>query len=115
MLVLSSEDILNLADHAEIIAAVERAFIMAEGENYYQPDRIHIDHEGKVLLFMPCFTEDYFITKSVSVVPENVQKGQPSLYGTLILNDGKTGQPLALMDAGTVTAIRTGDKNKSLI
>ena len=108
MLVLSSEDILNLADHAEIIAAVERAFIMAEGENYHQPDRIHIEHEGKVLLLMPCFTEDYFITKLVSVVPENVQKGQPSLYGTLILNDGKTGQPLALMDAGTVTAIRTG-------
>jgi ornithine cyclodeaminase len=33
--------------------------------------------------------------------------GQPVLYGTVILNDGKTGKPLAIFNGAKLTAVRT--------
>jgi ornithine cyclodeaminase len=57
---------------------------------------------------MPCFTESSFGTKLVSLFPENLTKNLPILYGTMLLNDGKTGKPIAVLDGSTLTAFRTG-------
>ncbi len=107
MLVFSEEDIIKLADHDELIAVIEKAFIRSEKDDFFMPDRQHIKYNGKVLLLMPCFTKKFFITKMISEAPANVNKGLPTLYGTLMLNDGSTGQPLAVMNGSIITAIRT--------
>jgi len=46
--------------------------------------------------------------KWVSGYPENHKRGLPYINGLLILNDPKTGMPLAVMDCVWITAMRTG-------
>ena len=46
--------------------------------------------------------------KWISAYPSNREKGLPYLSGLIILNDPETGFPKAIMEAGILTAIRTG-------
>ena len=46
--------------------------------------------------------------KWVSGFPDNLQQGLPYITGLLILNDHKTGIPLAVMDCTWITGMRTG-------
>ncbi len=108
MLILNESDIIKAVDFNELLKSVEEAFLIQEEGNFNMPDRMHIDQDGNVLLLMPCFTDDYFSTKLVSVFPENKNIGKPALYGSLILNDGETGEPLALLNGSKLTALRTG-------
>ncbi len=45
--------------------------------------------------------------KWVSGYSDNFQHGLPSIMGLIVLNDPNTGQPLAVMDGGYITALRT--------
>ena len=47
-------------------------------------------------------------TKLVSVVPGNTARALPVTNGLMILNEGDTGLPLAVMNAAALTAVRTG-------
>ena len=71
------------------------------------PQRLHLDRGENTLLLMPCFGEKYFSTKLVSVFPENLKKKKPMIYGSVVLNDGETGEPLAVLDGSKLTAMRT--------
>lgn len=108
MIVLNEADIIKAVDFNELLKSVEEAFLIQEEGNFNMPDRTHIDHEGNVLLLMPCFTDDYFSTKLVSVFPENKKLGKPAIYGSVVLNDGKTGETLAILNGSKLTALRTG-------
>ncbi|WP_207941175.1 alanine dehydrogenase [Enterococcus sp. DIV2402] len=46
--------------------------------------------------------------KLVSWYGENPKKNLPALYGTTMLFDSETGQPIGLVDAGYITGVRTG-------
>ena len=46
--------------------------------------------------------------KWVSAFPANPEKGLPYISGLIVVNDSDTGLPLAVMDAGWITAKRTG-------
>ena len=71
------------------------------------PQRWHIDQGQNTLLLMPCFGREYFSTKLVSVFPDNLLKKEPVIYGSVVLNDGQTGKPLAVLDGSKLTAMRT--------
>jgi ornithine cyclodeaminase/alanine dehydrogenase-like protein (mu-crystallin family) len=57
---------------------------------------------------MPARGGDLAILKWISSFPGNPQHGLPTVIGLLVVSDATTSQPLALMDAGAVTALRTG-------
>lgn len=107
MLLLNESDIIKAVDFNELLKSVEEAFLIQEEGSFNMPDRTHIDQNGNVLLMMPCFTDDYFSTKLVSVFPENKNIGKPVLYGSVLLNDGQTGEPLAFLNGSKLTALRT--------
>lgn len=88
--------------------AVESALLLYEKKEFHMPMRMHVGYEGNMLLLMPAFTPKVFGTKLVSLFPKNTEKNIPVLKGTMILNDGETGEPLALLNAATLTALRTG-------
>lgn len=46
-------------------------------------------------------------TKVVGLSPENAERGLPHIGGLIVLNDGVTGMPVAIMDAGWITEART--------
>ena len=89
------------------VAAMEQAFIDTAQGVVEVPQRVHIDHGPNTLLLMPCFGSTYFSTKLVSVFPNNLLKKEPMIYGSVLLNDGQTGRPLAVMDGSKLTAMRT--------
>ncbi len=89
------------------VAAMEQAFIDTAQGVVEVPPRVHLDRGPNTLLLMPCFGSTYFSTKLVSVFPQNLQKKEPMIYGSVLLNDGQTGRPLAVMDGSKLTAMRT--------
>ena len=42
-----------------------------------------------------------------SIFPDNPSRGLPTASGLVVVNDGATGVPVALMPAGELTAART--------
>ncbi|HLW28904.1 MAG TPA: ornithine cyclodeaminase family protein [Kiloniellales bacterium] len=60
------------------------------------------------LLLMPAWEgEDYVGIKILTVTPGNAQRSLPAILGVYLLNDGRTGAPLALIDGPTLTVRRT--------
>lgn len=66
------------------------------------------DREDITLLQMPAWDRDgNFGVKLATVAPSNAALGYPTLHGVYILFSGENGIPLAIFDAGALTARRT--------
>ncbi|HLS68790.1 MAG TPA: ornithine cyclodeaminase family protein [Kiloniellales bacterium] len=60
------------------------------------------------LLLMPAWEgESYVGIKLLTVTPGNAQRALPAILGVYLLNDGRTGTPLALIDGPMLTVRRT--------
>ena len=60
------------------------------------------------LLLMPAWQPGAYIgVKMVSVFPGNQTRGLPAIHGSYLLSSGKTGELLAIVDGGELTARRT--------
>lgn len=77
------------------------------------PVRHHHDVEvpgeaDATLLLMPAWQPgDYIGVKMVSVFPGNQGRGLPAIHGSYLLSSGRTGELLAIVDGGELTARRT--------
>jgi ornithine cyclodeaminase/alanine dehydrogenase-like protein (mu-crystallin family) len=107
MIILNSEEIDSLVDRTELIHAVEGAFRIHSAGNFKMPVRAHVDYRNKTFLSMPCFTDQSFGAKLLSLVPANAEKGLPPAHGIVLLNDGTTGEPKAILNGAKLTALRT--------
>ena len=113
-LLLSRDDVARVLTMPACIAAVEGAFAaLARGEAD-MPQRAAIkvpDHHG-IFLGMPAYLggqAEALGLKVVTVYPDNPAKHDlPTTLGTLMLCDPRTGAVTAIMDAGYLTAVRTG-------
>ena len=104
---IDSATIAAAADPAEWIKAMEEAILKSLTDDYLMPIRMHLDRGNDTFLLMPCVTDEYWVTKLVSFCPGNQAVKLPSIYGTIVLNSSKTGEPLAIIDGSRVTAFRT--------
>jgi ornithine cyclodeaminase/alanine dehydrogenase-like protein (mu-crystallin family) len=107
MIYFDSDAIGKAAPVGMWVSAIEQAFIDTANGVVEVPQRVHIDRGANTLLLMPCFGSKYFSTKLVSVFPGNLQKREPMIYGSVLLNDALTGRPLAVLDGSKLTAMRT--------
>ena len=57
---------------------------------------------------MPALGGGHALLKWVTSFPGNPAKGLPTVTGLVVLNDAETGMLEAVLDAGAVTALRTG-------
>lgn len=112
MRILSRRDVVDLLALPDAIAAVEAAF------------QLHAERRtlGPVVLGVPAESggfhikaaglvgdKTYFAAKTNGNFPDNPRRlGLPTIQGTIVLADASTGTPLAVMDSGSVTALRTG-------
>ena len=108
MLFIKSNTIEEAISLRKWVDTMEEAINISITNDYFMPPRPHYDYKGNTLLLMPGFISEYFATKLVSVFPENQLHSLPVIYGTVLLNDGKTGKPLALLEGTKLTAMRTG-------
>jgi alanine dehydrogenase len=110
---LSRSDIEGFFSMEMCMGAVERAFADLASGNATMPQRtpITLPEQHGVALFMPAHIKSLGAlgTKVVTVYKDNVAKHDlPTVLGTIILLDEQTGFPVALMDGGYLTAMRTG-------
>lgn len=108
MIVLGKKEIEELVDLNEMMDQIEEAYRIFGAGDYYMPPRPVVEHENKTMMYMPCYTKDVIGTKVLSIFPENAKLGLPSIDGVVLLNDSKTGAPMAVLDGQCVTAYRTG-------
>jgi ornithine cyclodeaminase len=91
---------------------MERAFLQLARNEAVLPVRtgVPVAPEEGLMLTMPGYlsADATLGLKVVSVFPKNVSRNRPSVNGVILLLDAATGEPQALMDAGWLTALRTG-------
>jgi ornithine cyclodeaminase/alanine dehydrogenase-like protein (mu-crystallin family) len=97
----------------DTIEIMEKAFTDLSNDKAVMPQRIPITAPdlGGLTLFMPAYLKGMGAlgAKIVSVYKDNIAKYDlPTILGTIILLDEKTGAPMALMEGGFLTAMRTG-------
>src|SRR5579864_1994253 len=108
MIALNAADILRLLRPVDTVGLVEAAALAARDPECVVPARQHIRWPGGTLLTMPAIAPGVMSVKLVSVVPGNTARELPVTNGLLVLSDGRTGLPLALLNAAALTAVRTG-------
>ena len=108
MIYINQSDFQKLISPEGLMDRIEKAFAIQRSKDYYMPNRIHLHRGQNTVLYMPCFTEDIFGTKIVTVFPDNYHYKMPAVQGLMLLNDINTGKPLAIIDGANLTAYRTG-------
>lgn len=108
MLVLTAQQLIGLLPRTAVIDAVETALRALHAGSVVLPERQHVDCNTMTLLTMPAATPACIGIKLVSVAPGNAAAGLPVVNGCMLLLDGGTGLPTALLDAAALTAQRTG-------
>lgn len=110
---LSKDDVKKVLTMEDTIDILEKAFADLSNDKAVMPQRTPItvpDHAG-LALFMPAYLKGLGAigTKVVTVYKNNLPNyNLPTILGTITLLDEKTGAPLAIMDGGYLTAMRTG-------
>jgi alanine dehydrogenase len=89
--------------------AVRDAFVAhARGEWTMQPKLYVTNYPAGDFRAMPALGGGHALLKWVTSFPGNPQRGLPTVSGLVVLSDAETGLVEALLDAGAVTALRTG-------
>lgn len=111
-LVLSEHDVEELLTMGECIEVMEDALAaLARGE-VHNPlrQKVHAAGAPGLLGLMSAWRggeQPYYALKEVCVFPQNPKRGLDTHLGAVILHSGETGEPLAIVNAAAVTAIRT--------
>ena len=112
MRILSRSDVQQAIAMGRAIEAVRRAFaqLAAGGADVPQRTPIEIAPRDAVTFFMPAsLRNDRALgCKVVSVHPKNREAGLPTIHALVLLIDEATGRPLAALEGGYLTALRTG-------
>ncbi|CTQ53915.1 ornithine cyclodeaminase [Roseibium album] len=109
MQLLSEEQTRSALPFPDLINALEEMFRVG----CVMPKRHHHDMEvhgepDATMLLMPAWVPGKFVgVKVVNVMPGNSDRKLPAVAAQYLLSDGKTGEMLALVDGGELTARRT--------
>lgn len=106
---LSRADVAACLDLDDAIALARTTFAALARGRFVAPHRTVLAVPNGSTLVMPAAWPDGGATtvKIVSVCPSNAGRGLPTTLGLLHVLDAATGEPLAIMDAGLLTALRT--------
>lgn len=112
MIILSQPDIKQSITMHQAIDAMELAFKELAQGNAILPLRtpVAVKNEDALMLAMPAYLQGQGALglKVVSVFPHNSARDKPTINGVILLINEQTGEAKALMEAGYLTALRTG-------
>ena len=91
------------------LEAVREAFIAYARGEWTMPPKVYVPAypEGDFRA-MPALGGGHALLKWVTSFPGNPAHGLPTVTGLVLLSDATNGMPKAVLDAGAVTALRTG-------
>ncbi len=106
---LSRDAILSAVDVAEAIERVRDAFVRHHRGEWVMPAKVYLDSPPHGdFRAMPARGGELAMLKWISSFPSNRSRQLPTVIGVLVVSAAETSEPLAILDAGAVTALRTG-------
>jgi len=107
--VLGHEAVLAAVTPAAAIEAVHDAFVDHRRGEWTMPPKTYLDSPPfGDFRAMPALGGGLAMLKWISSFPRNPARGLPTVIGVVLLNDAETSEPVLMLDAGAVTALRTG-------
>jgi alanine dehydrogenase len=91
------------------VEAVRNAFIAHARGEWTMPPKVYVtNYPAGDFRAMPALGGGHALLKWVTSFPGNPLQGLPTVTGVVLLSDAETGQLRAVLDAASVTALRTG-------
>jgi alanine dehydrogenase len=105
----SARHVYAAVDPAAAVEAVREAFVAHARGEWLMPSKVYVpappDGDFRA---MPARGGGYAVLKWVTSFPRNPERGLPTVGGIVLLSDTSDGRLLAQLDAGALTALRTG-------
>jgi alanine dehydrogenase len=114
--VLDHDCVLGAVSAENAIAHTREALLHHHAGDWVMPSKVYLDcpdpAEPSRLIgdfrAMPARGDGLALLKWITSFPGNPSRGLPTVMGIVCLSDAATGEPLMLLDARSVTALRTG-------
>jgi alanine dehydrogenase len=107
--VLSHDAVLAAVSPEQAIERTREAFVRHHAGAWSMPPKVYLESPGYGdFRAMPARGDDLAMLKWISSFPGNPGRGLATVLGVVVLSDATTSEPLAILDARSVTALRTG-------
>jgi len=107
--VLDHDTVLAAVSPAAAIDHVREAFLRFHAGDWVMPSKVYLQSPPHGdFRAMPARGDGLALLKWIASFPGNPEHGLPTVSGVVCLSDATTGSPLMLLDARSVTALRTG-------
>jgi alanine dehydrogenase len=107
--VLDHDAVLRAVSPEDAIRQVREGFARFQAGEWEMPSKVYLQSPPfGDFRAMPARGGGLALLKWITSFPGNPARGLPTVTGVICLSDAETGQPLMLLDARSVTALRTG-------
>jgi ornithine cyclodeaminase/alanine dehydrogenase-like protein (mu-crystallin family) len=107
--VLDFDGVLAAVTPQGAIERVREAFVRHHRGEWRMPAKVYLDSAPNGdFRAMPALGDGVALLKWITSFPGNPDRGLPTVTGLIALSDATDGEPLMLLDARSVTALRTG-------
>jgi ornithine cyclodeaminase/alanine dehydrogenase-like protein (mu-crystallin family) len=105
----SGADVRAAVSPERALEAVRDAFVAYARGEWTMPPKVYVPaYPAGDFRAMPALGAGHALLKWVTSFPGNPAQGLPTVTGLVLLSDATNGMPKAVLDAGAVTALRTG-------
>jgi alanine dehydrogenase len=105
----SGADVREAVSPERALEAVRDAFLAYARGEWTMPPKVYVPaYPAGDFRAMPALGGDHALLKWVTSFPGNPKQGLPTVTGVVLLSDATNGMLKAALDAGAVTALRTG-------
>ena len=107
--VFSAEAVEAAVSPERALEAVREAFVAYARAEWSMPPKVYVPaYPAGDFRAMPALGAGHALLKWVTSYPGNPERGLPTVMGLVLLSDASNGVLRAVLDAGAVTALRTG-------
>jgi ornithine cyclodeaminase/alanine dehydrogenase-like protein (mu-crystallin family) len=107
--VLGTDDVLRAVPPEVAVDAVRDAFVAHYRGGWTMPPKVYVtNYPAGDFRAMPALGGGHALLKWVTSFPGNPARGLPTVTGLVLVSDASTGELRAVLDAASVTALRTG-------
>jgi alanine dehydrogenase len=107
--VFAAHDVDAAVSPERAVEVVRDAFVAYARSEWSMPSKVYVPaYPAGDFRAMPALGGGFALLKWVTSFPGNPELGLPTVTGLVLLSDASNGMPVAVLDAGAVTALRTG-------
>lgn len=105
----TAERVYEAVPPARAVDAVRDAFVAYARGEWTMPPKVYVPaYPAGDFRAMPALGSGHALLKWVTSFPGNPAKGIPTVMGVVLVSSAEDGRLVAVLDAGAVTAVRTG-------